>query len=132
MSFISLEHSNEVNDALVEDNLDYFKFHYQEVYSSDLEEPLVRACLCGSENIANFLLKGLHASYTDEEYRYLLGYVSASPNETLAKTIAEQIAKEGLEMPDNITSLAASYGVIDEIKEIFRKSAETRLSSGNK
>lgn len=120
--------THDVNNALIEDNLSYFELHYQEVYPDNLEKALARACLCGSEKIAESLLNKLASSYADERYQYLVGYASASPNQEFAKKIARQMANAGLEMPGVVIKLG-SYKLINEIKEIFKRPSDGSSSA---
>jgi hypothetical protein len=115
-----------IDNALIDDNLDYFKLHYKEHYPKKLRKALATACLCGSETIANFLLKKLKQSFTDEKNEYLLAYASASQNEEWVKKIAMQMAGSGLKMPDTIYSLASNYELVDDVINIFNKSSANK------
>jgi porphobilinogen deaminase len=62
-----------------------FKVHYKERYPKNLRNALIIACLCDSETSADFLVKKLKESFTDENTEYLSGYASAFQNEERIK-----------------------------------------------
>lgn len=116
---IILKQPNILNNALIDDELDYFKAHYEKVYKDRPEQALARACLCGSEQVADFLLLDLlKSSYTDEKYPYLLNYICASSNLEWAKTVTKEMQQKGLVMPKHICRFA-NYETADIIRKIF-------------
>jgi hypothetical protein len=103
--------------AIIADNINYFKLYYES--ECKLKEALSMACLCGSQQIADFLLKTLNQSYLSKENEYTLGYVTTSPNIEWAKNIATQMAKAGKSMPKSVYGKESDDDVIDIIENIF-------------
>lgn len=61
--------------AMIVDNVTIFSKLYLE-NPRNLEENLKQACLCGSKQIAEWLLAQQNATYTSEAYEYILSYVT--------------------------------------------------------
>lgn len=119
-----------VNTSILSDNLVYFKENYTKEYGDrDLVKLLEIACLSGSKNVADFLLTRLGKTYTSEDYQFVLSYAAASPNVEWAKEIASIMAKEGLKIPDDISSLTVSLELVKEIREIFQPKGETQAAT---
>lgn len=104
--------------SIISNNLGYFKLNYNknEVNSNAL---LAIACLCGSEDIANFLLKQLGSNYLSTENEYVLGYVLASQNTKWAKNIASTLALAGKKMPGDLRDFA-DRSMVEAIGKIFQ------------
>lgn len=104
-----------INVAIIADNLQYFKEKY--VTSPEVnKEKLEIACLCGSENIANFLLKPVKKPIS--YYSFMLPYVAASMNEKWIEKIALEMKQKNIPMPDNIYNFS-DIKTINMIKNIF-------------
>lgn len=116
-----------VDEALINDDLDYFKDNYTVDYPKK-RKALEIACLCGSEKIADFLLKKLKEEFTNKKNEYLLAYASASPNQEWAKKIAKKMTESGLTMSDTVYSLANGK-LIDEIVNIFKEASNKRSNT---
>lgn len=109
-----------IHSAVISDNITYFKANYK--YNSEfIELFLQEACLCGSKNIAEYLLKGIKSSY--KERPELLVYVAASMNLEWAKEIAHALIKENISMPIDIYRLTDG-AELDTIIEIFKAASE--------
>jgi len=88
-----------VNAAIISDNLDFFKKHYQ--MTAEIDENLLRiTCLCGAEEITNYLLEKCHNPL--QKYDFILTYVSTSPNEEWVKRIASEMHNKNMEIPKGI------------------------------
>ena len=122
-----------VNTSILSDNLEYFSKNYTDEYSDrDLKGLLEIACLSGSKKVADFLLERLGKTYVSEDCQFVLGYVSASPNVEWTKEIAKVMAKAGLKMPEDISSLTSSRELVKEISMIFqstKKETASKLSA---
>jgi hypothetical protein len=124
--------------AIIIDNLEYFKKHYHEKQAYD---NLQRACLCGSQKIAEFLLDKLKIDYSssDPEYDFILGYVAASiavsvsasgdttfsGNTTWLKKIATILANAEKKVPGSIYGLGTHDKILDIIDDIFDQNKPT-------
>jgi len=58
--------STPVNTSILSDNLRYFEANYEKEYADNLLKALTLACLCGSKNVADFLLRTLGKTYLSE------------------------------------------------------------------
>ena len=89
-----------INTAIIADSLTFFKANYEKAFLDDLGKPLLWACLCGSQKIADFLLEKLNRSYTSDED--VLVYASASNNLRWVEEIGRAVyeANADKEMPD--------------------------------
>lgn len=116
--------------SVAADNLDYFQNHYKD-FNLDLKKELNRACIFGSRQVAEFIMKQLNVDYTTENYGHILAYASASKNEEWIKEIATMMAQANFPKPKFLSFLADSYENIDIIEEIFKKKT-TERSAVNK
>ncbi len=105
--------------AIIIDNLEFFKKEFLKE-KVDASAFLPIAYLCGSQKIAEFLLKEMKQDYLSSGNDFILGYVSASQNIAWAKSIASLYVKSGREMPDSVRELAGGL-VYKTLKEIFNK-----------
>ena len=103
--------------AIVADNLDYFSKHYDKT-AENSNALLAIACLCGSQNIADFLLGKMELSYTSAGHEYILSYASSSPNIEWAEAIAVSFKKAAKPIPREIYSYADD-DTLDRITRIF-------------
>ncbi len=106
--------------AVIADNFEYFKQNYNPE-SVNLNRILAIACLCGSEHIADFVLKQLKSNYLSPEQEYMLGYVAASMNTKWAENIARTMANAGKNMPASAQDFATDQ-VVNSLEKIFNKS----------
>lgn len=104
-----------IHVAVVVDDLISFKAHYTQT-PEDIELFLMEACLCGSKNIANFLLEQNKSTY--KERPDLLGYIAGSMNIEWAKDVAFQLAQAKLSLPEEVHRLAEGE-TARAIAEIF-------------
>ncbi len=108
-----------INVSIIADNIDYFRDRYQEACGDDLERALQRACLCGSRNVADFLLEKLGSSYIDKGCEYVLAYACASMNEEWIREIASAMANAHREMPNLVFLFEKRREKIHAIQDIF-------------
>jgi len=120
MSSIIIRPTNAINFSIISDNIEYFKDNYLDEYGSDnqLKKALKLACLCGSKQIADFLLNKLEARYSTEGYDFVLGYACTSNNLAWVEAIAKAMKEDGVKMPDCVYGYA-DYNLIDVIEKIF-------------
>ena len=112
------QYSTPLHQAIVADNISFFTKNHNK---AELRNYLDIACLCGSKNIADFLLTQLKVEYSTPGYELLLGYIASSMNGGWAIEAADHMAKKGTVMPKNVYGLASNDHVIDEILKIFAK-----------
>jgi phage gp36-like protein len=121
MHAILFESTTPLHTAVLADNLSYFKTHY--TYNAEnIELFLTEACLCGSKNIAEYLLAELKVSYKD--FTESLAYIAASMNTEWAKEVALLLAKQKLPMVLDVYRLADGP-IVDEIAKIFKAEAKS-------
>lgn len=117
-----------LNQAVIADNVSYFKEHLYKYYKkgdSYLHELLATACLCGSKQVAEFLLKEFNEDYFSKGNDFILGYVVASPNLEWAEEIATKLAKSGRSMPGDVI-VYANMSTMDKLEEIFNTNKEMK------
>jgi len=118
---IVLHNTTPINISIITDNLEYFEKNYQDQYENNLDKALARACLCGSQKIAEFLLEKLHANFTNENYEYAFGYASASMNDEWVDEIATAMAAANKDMPKSVFVVGNDIKTIDKIRKIFKE-----------
>ncbi len=118
---IVLHKTTPVNISIIADNLEYFEKNYKDQYENSLDKALARACLCGSQKIAEFLLEKLHANFMTENYEYVFGYASASMNNEWVEKIATTMAAANKDMPKSIFIVGNDIKTIDKIRKIFKE-----------
>jgi len=110
--------------AIIVDNLDYFKSNFQG--TAEIDEKLLRvACLCGAENIANFLLG--RCDNPLYKYDFILTHISASPNKEWAEAVARQMNDKHMEMPVEV-DLYSDQSTAQSIANIFNSNHRGRLT----
>ena len=107
-----------IHTAIITDNLVYFKKHFEPQIA---KLALTEACLCGSRNIAAYLLTVLNSNYI--EHPDLLAYIAASMNTEWARDVAHTMAEAKIPLPKQIYRLAEGP-VIDMIVEIFKPTVD--------
>jgi len=100
-----------VNASLIIDNVNYFKEHYKE--EKEWEKTFFIACLCGSEEVASFLLDLLDRSKKKPDPGATLAYIAASQNGEWAQKMARELAEKGIK---DILSGSGFYLFCDDIK----------------
>lgn len=113
-----------VNTSILSDNLSYFEAHYEKEYGDNPTKALTLACLCGSKNVADFLLRKLGKTYLSEEFDFVLGYAAASFNVEWVKEIAFAMVSNKIPMPRFVYSSVNSQEMVDEITKIFSRADE--------
>jgi hypothetical protein len=120
-----------IHIAVIADNLPYFKANYK-YDSNNIGMFLQEACLCGSQNIADYLVTvELKSSY--KERPGLLAYIAASPNMEWAKQVARILVEEKLPMPRGVYRLTDGR-TTREILAIFKEVTDNpplRFTNGN-
>lgn len=127
MGPIVLEKCGPIYVSIIADNLDYFKKELELMRKNpkktsyfDILEAFNIACLCGSQQIGEFLLKELNIDYLQKEYEYILGYVCASRNEEWMKVIARAMAQANKKIPSlNLTD--TTFTIAEMIEGIFEE-----------
>jgi hypothetical protein len=108
--------STPLHNAVLADNLSYFKRHYK--HGAEYAELfLIEACLCGSRNVAEHLLATLKSNY--KAFPDSLAYIAASMNTKWAKEVAHLLAKQKVPMVMDVYRLAEDP-IADEIVGIFK------------
>jgi hypothetical protein len=118
MNAILLNPPTPMHVAVLSDNLPYFEENYKKSNPENLELFLIAAFLCGSRNIAEYLLKKCESSYIT--YTPSLAYIAASLNPEWAEEVANMLAQQNVPMVKDIYRLA-SDPMIDKIRAIFNK-----------
>lgn len=119
-------HTSSLNQSIIVDNLSYFEKNYikEKMNSNEL---LAIACLCGSRQIAEFLLNELKQNYLSQKYEFILGYVTASPNLEWAKEIARILSEACRPMPNDVFRLA-NFDTVEVLEKIFMSKKPTKIS----
>ena len=84
---------------------------------------LKRACFCGAEEIATYLLKRIQRmtpATGADEYDYLLAYISVSWNTAWTTHYATKIAAAGRPLPNSVYSWSSSE-TLDKLRGMFPK-----------
>ncbi len=126
-----------IHYAVIADNLDYFKANH-ETSKIKLDETLRIACLCGSKDVAEFILATLKLNYLSPGCEFVLSYAAASENTAWVEQIATEFSKAGRTIPEDIY-IHTDPAMIRKIKAIFRNPQEpqnnctinTASNSGN-
>ncbi len=113
--------------SIVADNVEYFRKNY-DITKVNSNELLAIACLCGSQKVADFLLKKLNLNYLSPGYEYILTYAATSNNIDWVKKIAEVMSQDQKEIPKDLAAFA-DFSVINTIEEIFERGKQ--LGSSN-
>lgn len=90
--------------AIIADNLKYFVKNFEE--DTDEQFLLEMACLSGSKQIVDFLLKKRNLNYLSPDMEYILSYVSASKNSEWLEQLATIFANAKKPMPKDVFVLA--------------------------
>jgi hypothetical protein len=102
-----------IHTAVLWDNVNYFR---ENCFPEAMQSYLIEACLCGSRQVAEYVLATLGIDY--KERPDLLGYIAASVNDEWIRDVACEMAKERLSMPSNVYRLS-DPAVRDTIIAIF-------------
>lgn len=108
-----------IHMAIVADNLEYFRGQYEQELEGNYELALAEASLCGSRDVAEFLLQQLKSSFIADNHSDLLVYVAASNNTDWAIDIAREMAQAHITMPTTMYSIV-DYKTIDNIISVFK------------
>lgn len=110
--------------ALIADNGDYFQKEYIKIKTTvNPNELLALACLCGSQRVAEVLLKDLGKDCLSPDYAYMLDYVAASRNTVWAVSIARTLVAAGRKMPKMLVT--EDEVVLEVLTKVFQPSTVT-------
>lgn len=129
MAHIFTQPTSPKNIALVADNVKYIEEKYKSYSEKDLQEILQLACLCGSKNIGEFLIKKLEIDFKNENNSFVLSYTSASENSDWILELAKIMKEKGQNMPDDIYFLCDSSSTTDKLKHIFTDVSKNKGSN---
>jgi hypothetical protein len=91
---------------------------------------LAIACLCGSQQVAEYLLKELGKNYLSPNYEYMVDYVAASENATWAVVIARKLVEAGREMPEMLVT--ENETVLEILARVFQPAPASALARSRK
>jgi hypothetical protein len=107
-----------IYDALIADNLDYFqKAYIKEKDRINKGQALDFSCLCGSKEIANFLLEELKIDYLSDDQ--IVDNICSSPNLAWALQVVEIVAKSGKTMPMCVYRLDVPFDLMEKTIQLF-------------
>lgn len=115
-----LKEISPLNISIISDNLSYFHAHYRGS-SLDMLTALDKACLCGSQQVGEFIMKELKLDYLSEDNEHILSYIAASQNTHWMQDVAEKMARAHKPMPNSLRRLGDNYKVIQMIVKIFNE-----------
>jgi len=124
-----LNSDTDIAVSIVADNLSFFAEH---IPSGANEYNLIDvACVCGSRQIGDFLLKKQGLDYTSKGCERWLKYVMESPNHHWAIDIAREMAKDRVSMPTSSYSITHSLPVTMAVRDVFNSSGKNISPKNN-
>lgn len=127
ISPILFQKTTPINLSIIADNLQYFKENYKKSYENNLEKALQIASLCGSQAIAEYLLKELKVDFADKKYDFVLSYASASLNDEWTLNLANTMKNVEKDLPSEVYLFCHDIDLLDNIKSIFNETKKDKV-----